>query len=75
MKKENFESSLKRLEGIVRKLEEGDLPLEDSLRVFEEGMRLVQSCETRLNEARKKIEILMKGRNGKKEPKDFEVEG
>ena len=74
MKKENFESSLKRLEGIVRKLEEGDLPLEDSLRVFEEGMRLVQSCETRLNEARKKIEILMKGQDGKRRARDFGAE-
>ncbi len=70
-KTEKFEASLEKLEVIVQKLEEGALPLEDSLKAFEEGMRLVQACETRLNEAQKKIEILMK--DGKK-TKDFEVE-
>jgi exodeoxyribonuclease VII small subunit len=69
-KPEKFEASLQRLEDLVQKLEDGDLPLEDSLKVFEEGMALVKTCERRLNEAQKKVEILMK--DGK--TKDFEVE-
>jgi exodeoxyribonuclease VII small subunit len=70
-KTEKFETTLEKLEELVQKLEEGDLPLEDSLKAFEEGMTMVKSCEKRLNEAQKKIEILMK--DGK--TKDFEVEG
>lgn len=69
-KPEKFEDSLQKLEEIAQKLEDGDLPLEDSLKAFEEGMGLVKACEKRLNEAQKKIEILMK--DGK--TKDFEVE-
>lgn len=69
-KAEKFEVSLEKLEALVQKLEEGDLSLEDSLKSFEEGMALVKKCEARLNEAHKKIEILMK--DGK--TKDFEVE-
>lgn len=73
-KPEKLETSLQRLEAIVQKLEEGDLSLEDSLKSFEEGMGLVKKCEARLNEAQKKIEILMKDKDGKKIPKDFEAE-
>lgn len=69
-KPEKFEASLQRLEDLVQKLEDGDLPLEDSLKVFEEGMALVKACESRLNEAQKKVEILMK--DGK--TKDFGVD-
>jgi exodeoxyribonuclease VII small subunit len=69
-KPEKFETSLNRLEEIVQKLEEGELPLEESLKAFEEGMTLVKACEKRLNEAQKKVEVLMK--DGK--TKDFEVE-
>ena len=69
-KTEKFEETLEKLEELVQKLEEGDLPLEDSLKAFEDGMALVKSCEKRLNEAQKKVEILMK--DGK--TKDFEVE-
>ena len=69
-KNEKFEDSLEKLEELVQKLEEGDLPLEDSLKTFEDGMALVKACEKRLNDAQKKIEILMK--DGK--TKDFEVE-
>ena len=74
MKKERFETSLERVEEIVRKLEEGDLPLDGSLKAFEEGMKLVKLCESFLNEAQKKIEILMKDKEGKKTPKNFELE-
>lgn len=73
-KTEKFEVSLQKLEEIVQKLEEGDLSLEDSLKSFEEGMALVRRCETRLNEAQKKVEILMKESSGQKKTKDFEVD-
>lgn len=73
-KTESFEILLQKLEGIVEKLEQGDFPLEDSLKAFEEGMDLVKKCEARLNEAQKKIEILVKDRNGRKEAREFEVE-
>ncbi|MBI2981008.1 MAG: exodeoxyribonuclease VII small subunit [Deltaproteobacteria bacterium] len=69
-KPEKFEASLEKLEKIVEHLESGDLSLEDSLKQFEEGMRLAKLCETRLGEAQKKIEILMK--DGKR--RKFEVE-
>ena len=73
-KPEKFEASLEKLEGIVHRLEEGDLSLEESLKAFEEGMKLARVCETRLNEFQKKIEILVKDREGKKSPQDFEFE-
>lgn len=57
-KKEGFEASLEKLEKIVSKLEAGELTLEESLKAFEEGSRLAKSCEEKLNEAQKKIEIL-----------------
>lgn len=71
-KVENFESALEKLEGIASKLEEGALPLEDSLKAFEEGMALSKFCEDKLGEAQKKIEILVKDRGGKTLVKPFE---
>lgn len=67
---ETFEESLKKLETIVAQLERGDLPLEDSIRIFEEGMRLSAECKKQLEEAEGKVEILVKRRNGtmSKEP-------
>jgi exodeoxyribonuclease VII small subunit len=61
---ETFEESLKKLETIVAQLERGDLPLEDSIRIFEEGMRLSAECKKQLEEAEGKVEILVKRRNG-----------
>lgn len=58
-KSESFEGALKKLEKIVSQLEEGELPLEEAIRAFESGTKLVQTCEERLAEARKKIEVLM----------------
>ena len=71
MPKEKFEAALARLEEIVRKLEEGEVSLEDSLKVYEDGMKLVRFCEVRLNEAQKKVEILKK-RDGKLVTEEFE---
>ncbi|MCI0490284.1 MAG: exodeoxyribonuclease VII small subunit [Blastocatellia bacterium] len=60
----SFESSLKELERIVEQLEEGDLPLEKSLELFEQGVRLSRDCQKRLDEAERKVEILLKGDDG-----------
>jgi exodeoxyribonuclease VII small subunit len=59
-----FEDSLKKLEGIVGQLERGDLPLEDSIKMFEEGMRLSAQCKQELESAESKVEILLKQRDG-----------
>jgi exodeoxyribonuclease VII small subunit len=66
-----FEEALARLEAIVRELEEADLPLERSLAVFEEGVRLSRLLHERLNEAERKVEILMKNEAGEKVPAPF----
>ncbi len=73
-KTEKFETSLRKLEELVHKLEAGDLTLENSLKVFEEGMKLVKVCESRLSEAQKKIEVLMKDKDGKLVAKDLDLE-
>jgi exodeoxyribonuclease VII small subunit len=64
MPKERFEDALNKLEKIVSKLEEEDIPLEESLKLFEEGIRLSRFCNQKLDEAEKKVEILIKGKNG-----------
>jgi exodeoxyribonuclease VII small subunit len=64
MPKEKFEDALNKLEKIVSKLEEGDLPLDESLKLFEEGIRLSRFCNQKLDEAEKKVEILSKGKDG-----------
>jgi exodeoxyribonuclease VII small subunit len=55
-----FEASLEELERIVRELEKGDLPLEQSLTLFESGMRLSAECKRQLEEAESRVEILTK---------------
>jgi len=59
-----FEDSLKQLETIVGQLEKGDLPLEESLKLFEEGMRLSAICKEELEAAEGKVQILLKQREG-----------
>lgn len=63
-KKLTFEASLKELEKIVRRLEDGDASLEDSLKLFEDGVRLSRECQERLNQAERRIEVLLKDENG-----------
>ena len=60
-----FESSLEALEQIVRQLEDGDLPLEKSLELFEQGIRLSRECQERLSQAERRIEILLRDNQGK----------
>jgi len=55
-----FEECLQRLEAIVKEMERGDLPLEQSLKLFEEGIALSDSCRKELDEAEGKIEVLLK---------------
>ena len=64
-----FESSLTRLEELVRTLEQGDLSLEESLKVFEEGIRLSKNCTKLLNEAEKKVEMLINDKEQEAVPK------
>jgi exodeoxyribonuclease VII small subunit len=68
-----FEDCLQRLEKIVDELEKGDIPLEQSLALFEEGMKLSESCRKELEEAEGKVEILLKT-NGKLQAEPFEPE-
>jgi len=60
----NFEDSLRKLETIVAQLEEGDLPLEQSLKLFEEGVGLSSVCKQELDAAEGKVEMLVKQRDG-----------
>ncbi|HZQ25119.1 MAG TPA: exodeoxyribonuclease VII small subunit [Terriglobales bacterium] len=66
-----FEECLQRLEKIVQELEKGEIPLEKSLTLFEEGMQLSSACRKELEEAEGKVEILLK-QNGKLHPEPFE---
>jgi len=72
---QNFESSLDALEKIVRELEQGDLPLEKSLELFEQGVRLSRECQERLNQAERRIEILLRDSEGRTAPRAFEDDG
>jgi exodeoxyribonuclease VII small subunit len=66
-----FEDCLQQLEKIVEQLERGDLPLEQSLKLFEEGVRLSNSCKQELEAAEGKVEILMR-QGGKLQAQPFE---
>jgi exodeoxyribonuclease VII small subunit len=54
----DFEAAIAELEGIVKKLEEGDLPLEKSLELYERGVQLSRFCHSRLEEAERRIEVV-----------------
>lgn len=66
-----FEDSLKQLETIVSQLEKGDLPLEDSIKLFEEGIRLSSACKEELDTAEGKLQVLLKQRDGSLKPEPF----
>ncbi len=74
MAEKKFEAALARLEEIVAELERGDLPLEQSLKLFEEGIKLSRLCSKRLEEAERKVEILLKDQNGEIRAEPFEEE-
>ena len=73
-KKLSFEQSMARLDEIVRHLEKGDMPLNDSLALFEEGTALIRSCEKQLDEAEQKVVKLRKGPDSQPEALPFEDE-
>ena len=66
-----FEESLKKLETIVEKLEKGDLSLEDSLKLFEEGVALSATCKKELDAAEGKVQMLIKQRDGSLKAEPF----
>ena len=63
-KKLVFEQAMKRLEEIVTALEKGDAPLEESLALFQEGTKLIGSCNKALDQAQQQIKLLVQGENG-----------
>ena len=71
MTKQTFEQALSSLEQIVKNLEAGDLPLEEALKKFEEGVKLSKFCSRKLDETEKKIIILMENNSGKLSEKPF----
>ena len=73
-KKPSFEESISRLDEIVKHLEAGDLPLEQSLALFEEGTALVRSCSALLDEAEQKVVLLRTGKTGELTEEPFEKE-
>ena len=72
----SFEKKLKRLEEIVEKMEAGEISLDDSLQLFEEGVKLSKDCSKDLNQAEKKVQTLVAvDENGNADTEDFEVDG
>ena len=69
----DFEASLAELEAIVARLEQGELPLEESLRQFERGVALTRVCQKALAQAEQKIRVLAKGAGGESALQDFET--
>lgn len=67
----SFEESLKKLEIIVDQLEKGDLTLEDSVKLFEEGVGLSAACKKELDDAEGKVQILIKQRDGSLKTEPF----
>jgi len=75
MAEKKFEEALSKLEHIVQKLEGEELSLEDSLKGFEDGIRLARFCNKKLNEAEKKIEILLRDDQGNERIEPFDLTG
>jgi exodeoxyribonuclease VII small subunit len=73
-KTRSFESSLEALEQIVHQLEKGDLPLEKSLELFEQGIRLSRECQERLGQAERRIEVLLRDNQGWPTVSEFAAE-
>lgn len=69
-----FEDAMKRLEEIVEDLEGGELPLENSLKVFEEGMKLLTFCSDKLDEVEKRVDLLVKESDGRYVKKPFDTD-
>ncbi|HDQ04403.1 MAG TPA: exodeoxyribonuclease VII small subunit [Deltaproteobacteria bacterium] len=59
MPREKFEDALEKLENIVRRMEEGDMPLEEAMKSFEEGIKLIRYCSSKLEETQRRVEMLL----------------
>lgn len=70
-KNQTFESSMARLEQIVRAMEQGDVALEESLKLFQEGTELVRSCQKLLEEAQQQVKVIMTAPDGSPIEEDF----
>lgn len=70
----SFEQSLQKLDEIVDRLEKGDLSLEESLRIFEEGVSLSTECKKEIDEAEGKVQLLLKQRDGALKTAPFPIE-
>ena len=73
MAKMKFEEALERLEQIVCQLEDGSLGLDESLKIFDEGIKLTQACTKKLEESEKRIQILLKNETGEKSLQPFMI--
>ena len=69
-----FEEHLTQLETVVERLERGELTLEESVRLFEEGMRLSQACKRELEQAEGRMQVLVEGKNGAMRAAELELE-
>jgi exodeoxyribonuclease VII small subunit len=69
----SFEEALSQLEGLVARLEGGDLPLEEALRTFEEGVRLTRLCTERLEDAERRVHLLTRTADGTEQEVPFDV--
>jgi exodeoxyribonuclease VII small subunit len=70
----NFEEHLTKLESVVERLERGDLSLDESVRLFEDGMKLSSACKKELEQAEGRIQVLVEGKGGKMQPADLELD-
>ena len=70
-KNKTFEENMQRLEQIVRAMERGDVPLEESLKLFQEGTQLVRTCGKLLDDAEMQVKVVMAGSDGTPTEEDF----
>ena len=71
----DFEKSLGRLEEVVRRLEHANLPLDEAMKLFEEGVDLAQKCQKQIEQAEGRVDILLKSAHGKLAPAPFQPDG
>lgn len=70
----DLEQSLKTLEALIEELERGDLPLEQAMQKFEQGVRLTRDCQAALKDAEQRVEILLQSAGGEEALQEFEVD-
>lgn len=73
MANKTFEESMTELEAVVSQLEAGDITLDESLKLFEQGIKIANSCRKKLDEAERKVKILTAGANGEMTEEEFEA--